>query len=55
MFVDAFPLEPPKLRLVSPQITGFWVQSKGAICLEILNPTGWSPVATLEKLCLHVK
>lgn len=55
MFTSHFPMEAPKVRLVSPTATGFWVQQHGSLCMEMLSADGWSPVISLEQLAFSVR
>eukprot|EP00397_Hematodinium_sp_SG-2012_P039457 GEMP01043082.1.p1 GENE.GEMP01043082.1~~GEMP01043082.1.p1 ORF type:complete len:517 (+),score=113.30 GEMP01043082.1:126-1676(+) len=57
MVSHAYPVAPPHVRLVSPQISAgnFFVQKHGALCLEVLSPSGWSPALTIEQVALQIK
>jgi len=54
---DAFPVEPPRLRVIQPCFNpgSFWVQAHGALCLEILTKQGWTPAMALPQLGVQVK
>lgn len=54
---DGFPYEPPRLRILKPSFStgSFWVQTHGALCLEVLTKQGWSPAMSLPQLGVHVK
>ncbi len=41
----------------TPQMStgSFWVQPHGALCMELLTVSGWSPATSLEQLCQHVR
>mmetsp|Transcript_19306 Transcript_19306/g.42071 ORF Transcript_19306/g.42071 Transcript_19306/m.42071 type:complete len:538 (-) Transcript_19306:143-1756(-) len=54
---DNFPVEPPRVRVLRPNFTigSFFVQSNGALCLEILTSQGWSPAMSLLQLAQQVK
>merc|ERR1712070_232608 len=57
-FPDVYPMEPPKIRLLHPSVSpagSFWVQSAGALCLEMLTINGWSPAIKLEELILTLR
>lgn len=57
MVPNGYPAEPPHVRLVSPQISAgnFFVQQHGALCLEVLSSSGWSPALTMEQVALQIK
>lgn len=52
---DGFPLEPPFVRVVYPQLAGGFVFSHGAICFEPLTEKGWAPSMTLPALSMSIK
>merc|ERR1711972_1243206 len=54
---DAFPVEPPRARVLRPQFGkgSFFVYQHGALCLEILTKQGWSPATSLMQLGVQVK
>lgn len=52
---DTFPIEPPFVRLVWPELTGGFVFSHGGICFEPLTPKGWLPSMTLPALAIAIK
>lgn len=54
---STFPVEPPRLRVLSPVFNSgsFFVHDHGALCLEALTKQGWSPAMTLPKLGVQVK
>jgi len=54
---DAFPMEPPRLRVIRPCFGNgsFFVHQHGALCLEVLTKQGWSPALSLLKLGVQVK
>lgn len=55
-FPDAYPFEPPFVRVVSPRLepnTG--CVSNGALCMELLTPHGWSPAFDIEALIVSIR
>eukprot|EP00927_Polykrikos_kofoidii_P055047 TRINITY_DN49364_c0_g1_i1.p1 TRINITY_DN49364_c0_g1~~TRINITY_DN49364_c0_g1_i1.p1 ORF type:complete len:633 (-),score=71.63 TRINITY_DN49364_c0_g1_i1:53-1918(-) len=54
---DAFPVAPPKVRVLRPSFGGgsFYVHQNGALCLEILTRQGWSPAMSLVQLGVQIK
>ena len=56
-----FPMSPPFVRVVRPQFLtytrggGGHVTAGGAMCLELLTNTGWSPVSSLESVLMTVR
>ncbi|CAD7923383.1 unnamed protein product [Amoebophrya sp. A120] len=57
MFSDHYPMDAPKVRLVTPtaSLGSFWVQNHGALCMELLSADGWSPVISLEQLAFSIR
>ncbi|PAA52214.1 hypothetical protein BOX15_Mlig022881g1 [Macrostomum lignano] len=53
-FKDAFPFEPPFVRVVNPVLTNGYVLQGGAICMELLTKQGWSSAYSLESLVLQI-
>uniref|UniRef100_A0A915HNH4 Uncharacterized protein n=1 Tax=Romanomermis culicivorax TaxID=13658 RepID=A0A915HNH4_ROMCU len=47
---DAFPFDPPFVRIVSPYIVKGFVLYGGAICMELLTKQGWSSVYSVEAI-----
>ncbi|KAJ2997295.1 hypothetical protein NUW58_g693 [Xylaria curta] len=60
-FMRGFPLTPPFVRVVQPRFLPFGsgggghVTAGGAMCMELLTNTGWSPVNTMESVLLQVR
>lgn len=52
---NGFPLEPPFVRVVYPQLEGGFVFRHGGICFEPLTPKGWAPSMTLPSLVIAIK
>jgi len=52
---DGFPLEPPFVRVVYPQLSGAYVFKHGGICFEPLTSKGWAPSMTLPNLAIAIK
>ncbi len=54
-FGSSFPQEPPIVRFVSPLIIGGHVSSHGAICMELLTAAGWTPVNSIDAVCIQIR
>ncbi|KAI0441290.1 hypothetical protein F4803DRAFT_552286 [Xylaria telfairii] len=60
-FLRGFPLTPPFIRVIQPRFVPFLqgggghVTSGGAMCMELLTNTGWSPVSSMESVLLQVR
>ncbi|KAI0970763.1 hypothetical protein F4678DRAFT_472786 [Xylaria arbuscula] len=60
-FLRGFPLTPPFVRVIKPYFLPFsrggggHVTSGGAMCMELLTNTGWSPVNSMESVLLQVR
>ena len=52
-FPDNFPFSPPFMRVVKPRIRGGFVLDGGAICMELLTPSGWSSAYTVEAIIMQ--
>ncbi len=52
-FPDNFPFAPPFMRVVKPKIEGGFVLDGGAICMELLTPSGWSSAYTVEAIVMQ--
>ena len=52
-----FPFKPPIVRVVRPTFTrgAFYVHSFGALCMELLSATGWSPASSLEQMARQIR
>lgn len=56
-----FPLSPPFVRVIRPRFLPFLqggggnVTAGGAMCMELLTNSGWSPVSSLESVLLQVR
>ncbi|KAJ1338480.1 ubiquitin-conjugating enzyme E2 Q [Microdochium nivale] len=56
-----YPHSPPFVRVVRPRFLPFMsgggghVTAGGAMCMELLTNTGWSPVSSLESVLLQVR
>jgi len=53
-FHDTFPFDPPFVRVVSPVLTGGFVLSGGAICMELLTKQGWSGAYSIESVIVQI-
>jgi ubiquitin-conjugating enzyme E2 Q len=49
-----FPMSPPSVRILHPQLSGGHVFPGGAICFEPLTPAGWSSTISLPSLAVMV-
>ncbi|KAI1196857.1 hypothetical protein F5X97DRAFT_334398 [Nemania serpens] len=60
-FLRGFPLTPPFIRVIQPRFLPFanggggHVTAGGAMCMELLTNTGWSPVSSMESVLLQVR
>ncbi|KAK0652163.1 hypothetical protein B0T16DRAFT_323698 [Cercophora newfieldiana] len=60
-FPKDFPFSPPFIRVVRPRFLPFLngggghVTAGGAMCMELLTGTGWSPVNSMESVLLQVR
>jgi ubiquitin-conjugating enzyme E2 Q len=56
-----FPISPPFVRVIRPRFLAFQqgggghVTAGGAMCMELLTNTGWSPVVSIESVLLQVR
>lgn len=60
-FPGDFPISPPFVRVVRPRFLPFLsgggghVTAGGAVCMELLTNSGWSPVMSMESVLLQVR
>ncbi|KAI1205090.1 uncharacterized protein F4807DRAFT_295600 [Annulohypoxylon truncatum] len=60
-FLRGFPMSPPFVRVICPRFLPFMsgggghVTSGGALCMELLTNSGWSPANSLESVLLQVR
>ncbi|KAJ5738382.1 hypothetical protein N7493_001537 [Penicillium malachiteum] len=60
-FPPQFPMEPPFVRVIRPRFMEFTagggghITAGGAMCMELLTSSGWSPVASIESVLLQVR
>lgn len=60
-FPGDFPMSPPFVRVVRPRFLPFimggggHVTGGGAMCMELLTSTGWSPAYSMESVLLQVR
>ncbi|KAF6819978.1 ubiquitin conjugating enzyme [Colletotrichum sojae] len=60
-FGQQFPLSPPFVRVIRPRFLPFsqkgggHVTAGGAMCMELLTNSGWSPVSSMESVLLQVR
>ncbi|KAI0181535.1 hypothetical protein GGR52DRAFT_42602 [Hypoxylon sp. FL1284] len=60
-FLSTFPVSPPFVRVISPRFLPFahggggHVTSGGAMCMEMLTNTGWSPLNSMESVIMSVR
>lgn len=54
---QSFPHAPPAVRVMRPRFApgSFWVHEHGALCMEVLTQSGWSPALSLAQLGLQIK
>ncbi|KAJ5726366.1 uncharacterized protein N7483_007723 [Penicillium malachiteum] len=60
-FPPQFPMDPPFVRVIRPRFMEFTagggghITAGGAMCMELLTSSGWSPVASIESVLLQVR
>ncbi|KAJ5652417.1 hypothetical protein N7507_009843 [Penicillium longicatenatum] len=60
-FPREFPMNPPFVRVIRPRFLEFaaggggHVTAGGAMCMELLTNSGWSPVTSIESVLLQVR
>jgi ubiquitin-protein ligase len=57
LFPSNYPFHPPFVRILNPRFkyqTGH-ITSEGAICMELLTPSGWTPIQSIESLLIQIK
>lgn len=60
-FPPEFPMDPPFVRVIQPRFLEFahggggHVTQGGALCMELLTNSGWSPATSIESLLLQVR
>ncbi|KAL1971254.1 hypothetical protein VTN77DRAFT_206 [Rasamsonia byssochlamydoides] len=60
-FPKDFPMSPPFVRVIRPRFLEFQrgggghVTAGGALCMELLTNTGWSPALSIESVLLQVR
>jgi ubiquitin-conjugating enzyme E2 Q len=60
-FSTNFPISPPFVRVIRPRFLPFMqgggghVTAGGALCMELLTNSGWSPVSSVESVLLQVR
>ncbi|KAI1102333.1 hypothetical protein F4804DRAFT_353811 [Jackrogersella minutella] len=60
-FLRGFPISPPFVRVIRPRFLSFMngggghVTSGGAMCMELLTNSGWSPANSMESVLLQVR
>ncbi|KAK4455728.1 ubiquitin-conjugating enzyme E2 Q2 [Podospora aff. communis PSN243] len=60
-FPKDFPMQPPFVRVIRPRFLPFMngggghVTGGGAMCMELLTNTGWSPANSMESVLLQVR
>lgn len=60
-FPADFPLSPPFLRVIRPRFLPFTqgggghITSGGAMCMELLTNSGWTPASSIESILLQVR
>ncbi|KAE8382766.1 hypothetical protein BDV26DRAFT_288323 [Aspergillus bertholletiae] len=60
-FPPEFPMSPPFVRVIRPRFLPFskggggHVTAGGAMCMELLTSSGWSPVSSIESVLLQVR
>lgn len=57
LFPSTYPFNAPFVRIISPRFkyqTGH-ITSEGSICMELLTPSGWTPIQSIESLVIQIK
>ncbi|KAK0747558.1 hypothetical protein B0T21DRAFT_354600 [Apiosordaria backusii] len=60
-FPKSFPFNPPFVRAIRPKFLGFLqgggghVTVGGAMCMELLTSSGWSPANTMESVLMQIR
>ncbi|BCR89598.1 ubiquitin-conjugating enzyme E2 [Aspergillus chevalieri] len=63
-FSQKYPIEPPEVQFISlpashetprPIPIHPHIYSNGIICLDLLSTAGWSPVQTVESVCMSIQ
>ncbi|KAE8307038.1 hypothetical protein BDV41DRAFT_556147 [Aspergillus transmontanensis] len=60
-FPPHFPMSPPFVRIIRPRFLPFsrggggHVTAGGAMCMELLTSSGWSPASSIESVLLQVR
>ncbi|KAE8356254.1 hypothetical protein BDV28DRAFT_145438 [Aspergillus coremiiformis] len=60
-FPPQFPMSPPFVRVIRPRFLPFsqggggHVTAGGAMCMELLTSSGWSPASSMESVLLQVR
>jgi ubiquitin-conjugating enzyme E2 Q len=60
-FPKDYPMTPPFVRIVRPRFLEFanggggHVTAGGALCLELLTNSGWSPISSIESVLLQIR
>ncbi|KAI2624691.1 hypothetical protein GGS26DRAFT_600222 [Hypomontagnella submonticulosa] len=60
-FTRGYPMSPPFVRVIQPRFLPFasggggHVTAGGALCMELLTNTGWSPANSMESILLQVR
>merc|ERR1719240_1273516 len=52
---EEYPMQPPFVRILYPQLSGGYIFDHGAICFEALTPKGWPAAMTLPALATSIK
>ena len=54
-FPEQYPADPPFVYVHSPRIVGGHIHGEGAMCLDVLHPSGWTPATKVDSLMRTIR
>ena len=54
-FPEDYPADPPFVYVHKPLITGGHIHGQGAMCLDVLHQSGWSPATKVDSLLRTIR